>query len=337
MNDNNLNNNINVTPEGNANPQPIPNPVPPQPVQPQPMPNTELGTPQPVPMNNGVVTPPQPLQPTTLPNQPVAPTPMPNPVEQPVMGATVQEPQPMPNNIPNQNTVPPTPQQPNQMMNQPVQPMPQQPVSQEKPPKQKSNPVLIVLMFVAIIGGAAYFGYNKFFANSSSNNGDQGTGTTVTDNTNAEITNDEAITIVKEIVKKYNQPYGIYCGEVDYNDNIEENGKKYSASKTYKSMEEINKYLESFLSNNFINNNIDKTNYLEKDSKLYCNIPERGTLIYQEEGSTFEIDDLTNNQIKASGTINNSREGGEIISSHFELTLVNENNNWLLNEYQEKE
>ena len=159
MNDNNINNNVNLTPAGTQTPGTIPNPVPQAPVQPTPMPNTGLEAPQPAPMNNGVATPQQPIMGSTIPNQmpqePVTPTPMTNPVQQPVMGAPVQPPQQqVANNIPNPNTVPPTPQQLNQMEIQPIQ---QQPVQQDAPKqKQKSNPVLIVLMFVALIGGAKY-------------------------------------------------------------------------------------------------------------------------------------------------------------------------------------
>ena len=94
MNDNNLNNNVNLTPEGTQTPVTIPNPVPQQPVNPTPMPNIGLASQQPAPMNNGVVTPQQPVQPAAMPNQmpqqQITPTPMSNPIEQPVMGTSIQ-------------------------------------------------------------------------------------------------------------------------------------------------------------------------------------------------------------------------------------------------------
>lgn len=354
MNDNNLNNNINVTPEGNANPQPIPNPVPPQPVQPQPMPNTELGTPQPVPMNNGVVTPPQPVQPTTLPNQPAAPTPMPNPVEQPVMGATVQEPQPMTNNIPNQNNVPPTPQQPNQMTNQSAQPqpMPQQPVSPQKPPKQKSSPLLIVLMFVAIIGGAAYFGYNKFFANSSSNNGDQGTGTTVTDNI------EDSTSTAPETIAKEKMPIMIvlshkwnYCGKANTEDTIHQNDsnnieRTYWASVDFKSIEELKNYMNSLMSEKLIKKNYEFDNkdyFIEKDGKLYYQPSNKDcgydfvydNSIINEKGN-YQISNESDNSFDVVVTLPytvSCEEKENTLTA--KATFTKEGNNWIISKYED--
>ena len=316
-----MNNDLNQNLNNNITPQPMPNT---EPVPPQPIPNP-VQEPIAQPMNQGMVTPQEPVaQPMNvnmvnpMPEQSINP-------QQMNMGGQVQNP------MPDQQPVQPMQmEQPQQVMN----PMPQEQAPQ-KPPKQKSNPVLIVLMFIAIIGGAIYFGYNYFFANKTTKSNNTNSGTTVTDNTNEIMQNDEAKKIVKDIVKKYNQPYGIICGEVDFEDNITESDKSYSASKTYKTIEEIDTYLASFLSSDFITANIDKTKYLEKEEKLYCNIPQRGTLIYDEEGSTYTITDLTTESIAATGTISYTKEGGETETYPVELSLIKENDSWLLNSYKE--
>lgn len=337
MNDNNLNNNVNLTPEGTPIPGTIPNPVPQAPVQPTPMPNTGLETPQPVPMNNGIVTPQQPTQqvemPNQMPQQQVPPTPMSNPVEQPVVGTPVQEAQPMTNTIPNQNTMTSTQQQLNQMgvkqVQQPVQP-------QEVPKqKQKSNPVLIVLMFIAIIGGAAYFGYNKFFANSSSNTSNQNTGTTVTDSS---ATTDYE-TIAKELINNYykNIFYGhtaTYCGDKDFNDTItKDDSKQYTASKNYKTKAELSNYLSTIISENFITKILTDENYIEQDNKLYCYTPGTGSLEYDE--SNIELESTTEEEIKANVKVTAHSEGDNKTELNNKITIKKANDKWLIDSCEE--
>lgn len=368
MNDNNLNNNVNLTPEGTPTPGTIPNPVPQQPVNPTPMPNTGLASPQPEPMNNGVVTPQQPaampnqpVAPTTMsnpvgmgattqepeqpvqstpnqmPQQQIAPTPMSNPIEQPVMGTSIQEhqPQPMTNN--NQNPAQPTPQQLNQMELPPAQPTPQ---PQEVPKqKQKSNPVLIVLMFIAIIGGAAYFGYNKFFANSSSNSGNQNTGTTSIDNIE-DSTAPDYESIAKELIDNYykNIFYGhtsIYCGNKDFDDTItKDDSKQYTASKDYKTKEELSNYLSTIISANFLTKIVTDENYIEQDNKLYCYTPGRGSLEYDE--SNIELESTTEEEIIANVKVTANSEGDNKTELNNKITIKKENGKWLIDSYEEK-
>ena len=291
-----MNNDLNQNLNNNVTPQPIPNT---DPQQPQPIPSPEV----------------PPVQPTPMASQP-DPMMVNNGVQQPAA-------QPMADQVP---------QEP-QMMNNPQEPQMVNQTPQEKPPKQKSNPVLIFLMFVALIGGAIYFGYNYFVANKPTKT--TTTTTTTTDDTNEVMQNDEAVKLVKEVIKKYVQPYGVICGEMDYEDTIDESDKHYSASKTYTKITEIDTYLATFLSSDFIKDNIDKTKYLEKDSKLYCNTPQRGTLIYNEEGSTYTVSELTSEKITATGTISYTVEGGATESYPLEVSLIKENGSWLLNKYQE--
>lgn len=368
MNNNNLNNNVNLTPEGTQTPVTIPNPVPQQPVNPTQMPNTGLASPQPTPMNNGVVTPQQPVQPAAMPQQQITPTPMSNPIEQPVMGTSVQAPQPMTDNTPNQNTIPQTPPQPvqqtpqqlNQMELPPAQETPQQPVS---PQKQKSNPVLIVLMFVAIIGGAVYFGYNKFYANSSSNIGKQNTGTTVTDNTNEKMQNDEAVKIVKDLFSNTTVQYltdlpsVTYCKteEKVYTEEeleIESKWNGYHKCTDYKSYEELSNYFKSFFTEEFYNKDIANKgavpeknseglyNYYEKDGELYAAITGKAGNLnkskFLDEKTQYDITNLSSDNI--SSTINakwENADGGEY-SETIEISLKKINDKWLIDSYTNK-
>ena len=341
MNDNNLNNNVNLTPEGTQTPVTIPNPVPQQPVNPTQMPNTGLETPQKTPMNNGVVTPQQPVQPAAMPNQmpqqQITPTPMSNPIEQPVMGTSIQEQQPQPMTNNNQNPSQPTSQQLNQMELPPAQPTPQ---PQEVPKqKQKSNPVLIVLMFIAIIGGAVYFGYNKFFANSSSNIGNQNTGTTVTNNIEDSTATDYE-TIAKELIDNYykNIFYGhtsTYCGNKDFNDTItKDDSKQYIASKDYKTKAELSSYLSTIISANFLTKIVTDENYIEQDNKLYCYTSGRGSLEYDE--SNIELESTTEEEIIANVKVTAHSEGDNKTELNNKITIKKANGKWLIDSYEEK-
>lgn len=326
MNNNNLNNNVNLTPEGTQTPVTIPNPVPQQPVNPTQMPNTGLASQQPAPMNNEEVNPQQPVQPAAMPNQmpqqQITPTPMSNPIEQPVMGTSIQEQQPQPMTNNNQNPAQPTPQ---------LQEVPKQ--------KQKSNPVLIILMFIAIIGGAVYFGYNKFFANSSSDSVNQNTGTTSTDNIE-DSTAPDYESIAKELIDNYykNIFYGhtsIYCGNKDFDDTItKDDSKQYTASKDYKTKAELSNYLSTIISANFLTKIVTDENYIEQDNKLYCYTPGRGSLEYDE--SNIELESTTEEEIIANVKVTAHSEGDNKTELNNKITIKKANGKWLIDSYEEK-
>lgn len=320
----NINNNVAPQPMPNTNPmepQTIPNPVPQQPVQPQPM-NT---------MNTGMA------------------QPMSNPMPQ----------EPMMNQAPAQTMGNPMPEQqmnPQQMnMQQPTKEQPEPPKE-----KKKSNPVLIFLMFVALIGGAGYFGYNYFIANKDVNSNTNNSGTT---DTNALMQNDEAEKIVKELFENPTVQYLTdfpsitYCQTDDktYTEEelgIEQKWNGYKKCTDYKTYSELSNHFKSFFTEEFYNNSISNKgavpqknstglyNYFEKDGELYAAITGKGSNVnkaqFQNNESIYEITNLQSDSISAIIDAKWLDVNNNNYEEKINITLKKVEDNWLIDSYEKQ-
>ena len=131
-----------------------------------------------------------------------------------------------------------------------------------------------------------------------------------------------------------------YCGEHGEDEFI--NDEKvlgdssqggYRESYTFKNKEEVTDFFLEFLSENYYNNNVKKY-YLEKDNKLYCFAPGRGTLSYKPEESNFKIIKVSDNKIEVfAKTISENIGTDQKIDAY--VTLIKENGNWVVDEYKE--
>ena len=123
-----------------------------------------------------------------------------------------------------------------------------------------------------------------------------------------------------------------YCGELNYSDTYE---VYYINTKTYNTIEEIKNYYKTFISEKYINENLIN-NFKEKQNKLYCLAKEVSDLIYQP--NSFKITNInkTKTEIEIEGTfetIENELNPKE--SFNMKATLIKENNNWVIDKYQD--
>ena len=161
------------------------------------------------------------------------------------------------------------------------------------------------------------------------------------------ISNEEAVIISKNIMDKYfNEVFyyhqAPYCGTGTYDFNegeslqyyTTENGKSYLPSKEYKTKSEIIEYFKSYLSDELIEKIVNDRDYIEKDDKLYCLVPNKGSLSYVKEKSIYEVSDITENKIIGKGIIAYDATGAEL-TLKADFTLIRKNNNWILDNYKE--
>ncbi len=131
-----------------------------------------------------------------------------------------------------------------------------------------------------------------------------------------------------------------YCGEfgsyeaIDDKNILGESPKgRYNESHTFKNKDDINNFFLEFLSENYYNNNV-KEYYLEKDNKLYCFAPGKGELVYKPEESDFKIIKVSEKKIEVfAKTISENIGTDQKIDAY--ATLINENGNWVVDEYKE--
>ena len=122
------------------------------------------------------------------------------------------------------------------------------------------------------------------------------------------------------------------CGEINYSDTYE---VYYINTKTYNTIEEAKNYYKTFISKKYINENLIN-NFKEKQNKLYCLAKEVSDLKYQP--NSFKVTNInkTKDYIEIEGTFETvENELNPKESFNMKATLIKENNNWVINEYQD--
>ena len=131
----------------------------------------------------------------------------------------------------------------------------------------------------------------------------------------------------------------VYCGE--HGENAEykyiDKGKNiaasYHESYTFKNLKDVKEFFTKYLSEKYYNENIEKY-YLENNNKVYCYEPGKGKMFYKQEESKFIILSSTDNKIEVySLAIADNIGTSTLIKAH--VTLIKENENWVVDEYNE--
>ena len=150
--------------------------------------------------------------------------------------------------------------------------------------------------------------------------------------TSEEINNIVLTTMEKYYNNIFEKHSSNYCGELNYSDTYE---VYYINTRTYNTIEEVKNNYKTFVSEKYINDNLIN-NFKEKQNKLYCLAKEVSNLIYQQ--NSFKITNInkTKTEIEVEGTfetIENELNPRE--SFNMKATLINENNNWVIDKYQD--
>ena len=182
--------------------------------------------------------------------------------------------------------------------------------------------------------------------NSSSNNNNENSSSNNNEGNNV-LSHTEAKTILASLDEKYYDYYvdaGVYCGASDLEDIIypfagEESWRSYKASKEFKNVKELKTYLESIMVKELIPNYLDdKTAYIEKNGKLYCEIPHKGGWIHRffDKETEYSIKNIQENKIDAQITFSGLEIGYDKPKNYnIDVTITKSSSgNWLVSSYE---
>ena len=152
---------------------------------------------------------------------------------------------------------------------------------------------------------------------------------------------DDATSILKKAADRIgNVSNGYpYCGDNMKYDEVdvildEHKLSTHSASKDYSSLNNMKDDLKKYMSEELINKYIHDSYYVEKDNKLYCTSPHKGTILYDSNKSSYVIDSFTNEEIIASGTLSTYGEGDDYYTNKVNIEMKKNNDNWQITKYE---
>lgn len=152
----------------------------------------------------------------------------------------------------------------------------------------------------------------------------------------------------------------VFCGEnmkwgnkEDYiqNPDFEYEYHMYDVSQDFKSINELNNYLKSYLTDELIKKYYQTESgiyeykdgkyvneiYLEKDGKLYCknSNKDHGYVDYDKDNSTYNLVESNENSAVVTATIGYKAKGDETVVNidKLQYEIVKSNNNWVLKSF----
>ena len=204
---------------------------------------------------------------------------------------------------------------------------------------------LLITIIVILIGFIILLLTNTISFNTKSDNITENNNDITENNQESEqITNEEALIIVNEIMDKfYNEVfYGhkeTYCGEYDKTDTIDYQLYNYYKSASYTDLESLKSHLNTYMTNNLIEYMLggnDAPKYIEQNGNLYCLVIPRGALSYDKTNSSYTIIGTTTSTIIATGNISAKAEGNVQNTITVSIGIDKVNDKWLLSTYEEK-
>lgn len=202
--------------------------------------------------------------------------------------------------------------------------------------------LLIGIIIMLVIGIALFAtGTIGFKTNTTGDNGQISENDQTDDNKETkEMTKEEATNILKTAANKIGKVSNgyPYCGDnmvYDEGDVIlgEQNISTHTASKDYKSLNELKGDLKNYMSDELINKYIVDSEYLDKDQKLYCKTYHRGAVLYDNGKSSYTIEAFTSNEIIAKGVVVTFGEGYEY-KNNVNIEMKKTGNNWQITKYE---
>lgn len=210
-----------------------------------------------------------------------------------------------------------------------------------------------IIIMLVVVGGLFATGTIGFKTSTTSDNGQTSENNQINNNDEIKkMTKEDALLIVKEKYKKFNDFDSIFlasqfCGDSELN-NPTGDVIWYVKSKQFKSKEEAYNYYNTFVSRELIDKKVEELEsgitkneqfpsaILEKDGSLYCWCKATGGFNYQiiDDKTTYEITEVTSNKIEFTGNIT-KYEGYETADDvgqpyNIEATLELINNNWII-------
>lgn len=216
--------------------------------------------------------------------------------------------------------------------------------------------ISIIILCLLVVGLTGYILYDKVLSNDNSNNN-------IIDNSDNNqqlgsnrLSNDEALIILKDsyndVVRHIFNEGVSYCGEYDYDDDIDLNITSefsFSKSATFNSIEELDSYVKKYLTEELLSttrynqsvtfNGVTTNSYYEKDGNLYCNNWNKGSNMllatFSKNESNYEILSINNDSFvgKINAVYYDVDNNKSLLK--IKLTIIKRNGNWLIDSYEE--
>ena len=193
-------------------------------------------------------------------------------------------------------------------------------------------------MFIAVVVVGCLFamGTISFKTSGSGNNEQMNNGEEV-----REMTEEVASNILKEASDKIgtvSNGYS-YCGEnmkYDEEDVIldEYNISTHTASKDYNSLDNMKDDLKKYMSDELIDKYINASYYIEKDNKLYCSTPHKGTILYDKSKSSYTVESFTNDEIIAKGIVVTFDDHADEYRDNYVIEMKKNGTYWQITKYE---
>ena len=197
---------------------------------------------------------------------------------------------------------------------------------------------LLIGLFIAVVVVGCLFamGTISFKTSGSGNNEQMNNGEEV-----REMTEEVASNILKEASDKIgtvSNGYS-YCGEnmkYDEKDVIldEYNISTHTASKDYNSLDNMKDDLEKYMSAELIDKYINASYYIEKDNKLYCSTPHKGTILYDKSKSSYTVESFTNDEIIAKGIVVTFDDHADEYRDNYVIEMKKNGTYWQITKYE---
>lgn len=140
-----------------------------------------------------------------------------------------------------------------------------------------------------------------------------------------------------------------FCGSYD-NESVEVNGYSYKKSSTFKSFDELDKYVKKYMTedllattdyNKKVTLDTTITSYYGKDGSLYCNNWNKGgnpeLAKFLSDESTYTVSNLTEDSFDGTISAVYSNDANTVkTTKNIKVSVIKQNNNWLINSYVEE-
>ena len=218
--------------------------------------------------------------------------------------------------------------------------------------------IILIIFIIMILNSNIYRTENVDMSKNENKEENSLTDAEIKEETNNNIdngkTNEEInINIFKEYFESLKTNYSIartffdnfmYCGT--YSENFDRKGivinnTLYTLSEQFTTFKELKSYLNNYMTDNTLNSkwSLFKEFYYEKDNSLYCNTGNKGSNInkitFLEEESIFKINNIEEEKIEAEIYAVYLDIGNDKTYSKVNITMIKEEDNWLIDYYEE--
>lgn len=196
--------------------------------------------------------------------------------------------------------------------------------------------VLVIILSLMVVGLSSFVIYDKVLSDNEQK--EENKNNLDSDTTKENISTEE----IKEIFKfvyDYIELPEVYCGEDEIISDVNDEMHMYHLSKEYSTYNELINDLKKYMSIDVISKgtfaSTDKSNYVEKNGKLYCKEQYKG-YPYGRGNVDIELTSQSGYKISCIATMELTDMSNNKTYNKVNLTLEKDNDNWIITSYEKQ-